>query len=117
MTTELIVGFEVDGYHRWPNAPKQYEEFGQRHRHIFKFICWYPTGNSGDPARRDKELWELRQEARQMVIAGYGIGIENSDPVEFEDMSCEGIADWLKMKMGFSKVFCAEEYWLGAIVS
>jgi len=110
--TELIISFEIDGFHFWPNAPKQYEEFSHPHRHLFKFICWYPQGNSQDPTRREKELWELRRDTI------WALGIEfGSEPINFGPMSCEGIADWLKTYRNFSKVFCGEENFLGAIVS
>ena len=42
--TELVFSFEVDGLHHWPGAPDRYREFGQPHRHLFKIICFYPTG-------------------------------------------------------------------------
>ena len=112
--TELVINFELDGLHFWPNAPEQYKEFGQPHRHLFKFICWYAINNSNDPARRDKELWELRQETISKIATYIPLikGVYN-----FGSMSCEGMADLLKSQMNFSRVFVGEEYWLGAVIS
>ncbi len=112
--TELVVSFEIDGLHFWPNAPKQYEEFSHPHRHLFKFICWYPQKDSTDPTRREKELWELRQETIAFIDDHFP---PENGVVNFSSRSCEGIADLLKETMGFSKVFCGEEWFLGAIVS
>lgn len=113
MSTELVVSFEVDGYHYWPGAPEKYKEFGQPHRHIFKFICLFSTEDSHDPARRQIELWELRQNCLDYVRANYQI---ESFVCDFKDMSCEGIAEDIIIGMGASAVFVGEEYWLGAWV-
>ena len=112
MSTSLIVSFEVDGIHFWPNAPDKYKEFGQPHRHLFKFICLLPTSDSIDPARRDVELWELRQDVITSLRSDFG-----REPIDFSARSCEGIADYVKMHWGFSKVFVGEEWFLGALVS
>jgi hypothetical protein len=127
MSTELVISFEIDGLHFWPDAPKQYEEFSKPHRHLFKFICWWSTKDSTDPNRREKELWELRQETILLIHKHWATGYPEHwageptyngfDPVNFKGMSCEGIADKVKEFGGFSKVFCGEEYWLGAVVS
>ena len=113
MTTELIVSFTVDGIHFWPDAPEQYKEFGQPHRHPFKFVCWMPVEVLSS-ADRPVELWELRQRAITVVVNTFHINMTNV--CDFGEMSCEGIAQWLKDVMpGFSKVYCGEEYWLGAM--
>jgi len=113
--TELIISLEIDGIHFWPNAPKQYKEFGQPHRHLFKVVAFYPVVDSKDPARRDKELFELRQETvtcLRNINGTYG-----KEPIDFGGRSCEGVADYLKKEMGFSKVFVGEDVNFGAIVS
>jgi hypothetical protein len=111
--TQLVISFELDGRHRWPDAPPRYYDFANTHRHLFKFICWYEIDKSDSPNRRDKELFELRREAIEALKANFGM---TDYPLEFGGMSVEGIADWLKAKMGFSKVFCGESDFFGAIV-
>ncbi len=113
--TELVVSFEVDGIHSWPAAPSRYSEFRQPHRHLFKFICYYPSNISSEPQRREVEIWELRQTTisyieEHFLVYGYGTTID------FGDFSCEGIADFVRTGGGFSKVFCGEEWFLGALV-
>lgn len=114
MSTELVISFEIDGLHFWPNAPKQYEEFSHPHRHLFKFICWYPQKGNNDPTRREKELWELRQGT--ISYLNNNCWIKLNDSIDFGSMSCEGIAQTVKQDMNFSKVFVGEEWFLGAIV-
>ena len=111
--TQLIISFELEGRHRWPDAPARYSDFAHTHRHLFKFICWYEIDKSTGPDRRDKELFELRRETIEVLKMEYG---RADFPLEFQDMSCEGIADWLKKEMRFSKVFCGESDFFGAIV-
>ena len=110
--TELVISFEVDGIHFWPNAPEQYKEFSHPHRHLFKVICWYPTGDSDDLIRREREFWELRQQTIAHLHDVFG-----REPIDFGPRSCEGISDFLKKEMGFSRVFCGEDWFLGATVS
>ena len=114
--TELVISFEIEGLHYWPNAPVGYKEFGRSHRHLFKVIGWYPTKSSNDPNRREKELFELRNEAFEFLYSrDYPV---RKNCIDFGPMSCEGIADLLlnSRELGFSKVFVGEEYWLGALV-
>ena len=125
--TELIISFTVDGIHFWPNAPEQYEEFSHPHRHLFKFICWYPQKDSQDPTRRKTELWKLRQDTIYKIFKLWNNGnaerwAEEAEPsafskINFGPASCEGIAQTIKDKLGFSKVFCGEDDFFGAIVS
>ena len=114
--TELVVSFEVDGRHFWPNAPEKYKEFRQSHRHLFKCICTVLVRDSDDPARRDVELWELRQQAIECARL-ISTDVECSPVRDFRSMSCEGIASALRKEMGFSKVFVGEDVNFGAIVS
>ena len=60
---------------------------------------------------REKELWELRQDAIAYVRRIWG-----GEPVDFGGRSCEGIADQLLNMLGCSRVFVGEEYFLGALV-
>ena len=118
--TQLVVGFEVEGKHGWPNAPKEYSDFANSHRHLFKFICWYEVSgwydksvDNTDPARRDKELFELRRE-----LVSYLDEFIGADGIaDFGNMSCEGLADFLKSQdKRLAKVYAGEEWFLGALV-
>ena len=109
MKTELVVSFEYEGTHFWPNPPEKFEEFGQEHRHIFKFIVFFSTIHRHDPTRRDYELFEARRFCLDKVDQMFNH--------QFGGMSCEGIADAVINLTRASKVFVGEDYWLGAWVS
>lgn len=118
--TELIVGFTIDGYHCWPDSPDKYSEFKQRHRHLFRFICWVPCKVEKE-SDRPIELFELRRIALALVT--YEIGKKEFEPVDFKDLSCEGMAQKLKKllddhyRVRTSKVFVGEDDNFGAMVS
>ena len=113
LKTSLVVSLTVDGYHCWPDAPEWYSEFKNRHRHLFKVICWLPQEDSNKPDRRQMELWDLRHTIDIGIATKYGF------PAEFGNRSCEGIADEILCLGGFdfSKVFVGEETDFGAEVS
>ena len=118
MQTSLVVSGTVDGLHYWPNAPRQYSEFAQSHRHLFQFICHLPLAESTDPERRQVELWELRQKVLEHIFDTYPLETTKGfSVVNFGSKSCEGIADELLRAFGFSQVFVGEEANLGALVS
>lgn len=109
MGTELVISFEVEGKHYWPEAPELYKEFETPHSHIFKVICFFNTKESDDPTRRELELFALRRQCLQLVTNHYN-GM-------FGGMSCEGIADSIKQLVEASRVFVGEDQWFGALVS
>ena len=112
MRTELIIGFTVDGFHCWPDAPDKYIEFRTRHRHLFKITCFVPTseGEYNNPTRREIEFWEHTRTIQEWIKTRFG------SPAEFSSLSCEGIADTLLRAFHCTKVFVGEEDNLGAIV-
>lgn len=112
MKTDLVVSFEIDGLHYWPNAPLRYSEFEHPHRHLFKIVCYFPTRESNDVARREEELWELRRKCITKVMETFAF--RDCEQCNFEDRSCEGIAQELIHLLKATEVFVGEEYWLGA---
>lgn len=113
MKTELVISFTLEGTHYWPNAPKQYGEFGHVHRHLFKFICWYPETPQSN-IDRPIELWELRQNTILWVTSHWNSRLGVTD---FGPMSVEGIAATIKEFSLFTRVFVGEEDFLGALIS
>jgi hypothetical protein len=113
MKVELVVSFTVDGYHSWPDAPDIFKEFRERHRHLFKFICFYPVEQGGVDTRQE-ELFELRQ--KTIAIANsIGVLCDNL-VIDYQNYSCEGIAQ-LIIAYGYSKVFVGEDDGFGALVT
>lgn len=114
MTTELVVSFELDGLHAWPEAPDRYKEFRQSHRHLFKFILYFPV-DVESKNERPKELWELRQNCIYQL--GGCFGNDENLVRDFKDWSCEGIAKYCIETFGCIKAFVGEETNLGAWVA
>lgn len=82
MTTQVIVQFEIDGFHHYPNAPKEVSFLSTNHRHTFKIKAAYEVSH----LNRDKEIFIQREELKSYLIECYGY------PCQFESMSCEMIA-------------------------
>ena len=108
MSTELIVSFEIDGLHFWPNAPKQYEEFSHPHRHLFKIVCFLPVTIKKE-SDRPVELWEFRQTVIEWVTKIYG------NPAQFDVLSCEGLSNLLLKEFHLSKCYVFEDSSHGAV--
>jgi len=107
----LIISFEVNGVHYWPNAPEEYKEFRMPHRHLFRFVVWVPVSGS-----RSSELFNVRKFLISTVLSLYPDYPSLNGGTDFGPSSCEEIATKLKAAVGASKVFVGEEYWLGAEV-
>ena len=116
MSCELIVSFTIDGIHAWPNAPAEYSEFRQSHRHLFKVICYMEVDAHGYDSRV-VELWDLRQQIQVCIINLWHI---SSMPYvcDFGSMSCEGIARWILEAMpNLTRAFVGEGENFGAQVT
>jgi hypothetical protein len=102
----------MNGIHRWPAASDKCKEFREPHRHLFKFIVWAPETES-----RSMELFMVREALIHWVEKGYPCCIDlEAGGVDFGDFSCEDIATTLKEEWHAEKVFCGEEWFLGAEV-
>jgi hypothetical protein len=81
----IVTCNSVEGYHRWPGAPKCLDFLFQRHRHVFKIQCRFEV-TDGD---REIEIFTQQQEIQRAIHDNFGA------PAEFGAMSCEYIAQWL----------------------
>ena len=108
---DLVVSFEINGIHHWPDAPDICAEFKNPHRHLFKFIVWAPETKS-----RKMELFLVRESLMKWVRKEYPdcVALE-AEGVDFGGSSCEDIATNLKKSWNATKVFVGEEWGLGAI--
>lgn len=108
---DLVVSFELNGTHYWPNPPKGCEEFEKPHRHLFKFIVVCPESKS-----RSLELFAVRKSLMEWVTRLYPTSSLEAGGIDFGSSSCEDIATNLKETWKVNKIFVGEEYFLGAIV-
>lgn len=82
MKSQVLISFDVEGFHLYPNAPKQVDFLSYKHRHTFKVTCSYLVSD----LNREKEIFIQRDEIKFYLQESYG------SPCDFENMSCEMIA-------------------------
>lgn len=83
MINEVIIRLEIDGFHRYPNAPEEVSFLANNHRHTFVITCAYAIIDLD----REKEIFICRDEVKKYIENKYGI------PAQFNDMSCEMICN------------------------
>jgi hypothetical protein len=82
MKKTVIIQFEIEGFHHYPNAPKEVEFLSFNHRHTFKVKCGYKV----EDLNREKEIFICRDIVKKYLIDFYG------SPCQFKNRSCEMIA-------------------------
>jgi hypothetical protein len=85
MKSQVIIQFEVEGFHNYPEAPSLVSFLSTDHRHSFVVR----VGSKVSHLNRQKEIFILRDELKQYLIDLYG------SPCLFGSMSCEMIAEHL----------------------
>lgn len=83
MKRTVIIQFEIEGFHHYPNPPKEVEFLSYNHRHTFVVKCGYKVSELD----REKEIFICRDIIKQSLIKKYG------NPCQFKNMSCEMIAE------------------------
>ena len=100
MKKNVIIQFEIEGFHHYPNAPKEVEFLSLNHRHTFKIKCGYQV----EDLNREKEIFICRDIVKKFLFNKYGM------PCQFQNMSCEMIAEEiLKQYTEDDMIFC--EVW------
>lgn len=79
--------FEVEGFHAWKHAGRDSSEGYLKHRHRHMFKCKCSIGVDG--VNRQIEFISMRRYLVEFLTEGYGA------PCEFDNMSCENIAEQL----------------------
>lgn len=74
--------FTVEGFHKWQEAPPEYEYLSARHRHLFVVKVAIPT-----PGDRKIEFIAAKRAMRETFRKRWG------EPCEFGNLSCEKIAE------------------------
>jgi len=82
MKSTVIIQFEIEGFHHYPNAPQEVDFLSDKHRHTFIVKAGY----SVEDLNREKEIFIERDYIKEYLIESYG------SPCEFGAMSCEMIA-------------------------
>lgn len=91
----LIVKFDLNGFHCWPEAPKKYGRLASPHGHIFHFEVVVPVTE----ATRQIEFLEMRERLMQAFRDSYmKDDKQQKGPklyCDFRGMSCEQLAESL----------------------
>ena len=78
----VILDFDIEGFHHFPNAPSVVSFLEHDHRHLFQIRA----GLKVDDLNREKEIFIMQEHLKEYLIESYG------SPCQFEAMSCEMIA-------------------------
>lgn len=110
MRKEIVVSFQFEGMHRWPNAPQELTEryLKNLHRHIFHVRAWREVNHND----RDVEFIAFKREMIDYITFN-----NPSVPVDLINDSCETIAEKLLKKFGLSKCEVLEDGENGAVVT
>lgn len=82
MKSTVIIRFEIEGFHNYPNAPKEVEFLSNQHRHTFVVKCGYKVKD----LNREREIFICREQVKKYIDKSFGT------PCQFNAMSCEMIA-------------------------
>lgn len=100
MKSIVITQFEIEGFHHYPNAPKEVEFLSHNHRHTFIIKSGYQVTD----LNREKEIFLCRDIVKDYLNEYYG------SPCIFENMSCEMIAkEILEFSLEDGMIWC--EVW------
>lgn len=81
----VVTHNSIEGYHHYPDPPKEVSFLQYPHRHIFEIRCHFKVTNSN----REVEIF-IQQNAIDMTIRRHF-----GKPAEFGYMSCEMIGEWI----------------------
>lgn len=80
--TSILTINQIEGFHRWPQAPVYLAYLRDRHRHVFTVECEFDVSHDD----RDIEIISMQHQIAEYFRGTYG------NPAELGDMSCEAIA-------------------------
>ncbi len=108
MKREVITYNEIEGFHKYANAPQWVGYLSALHRHIFVIRCWAEVSHN----EREIEIITLQYLIEKRINNKYG------KPAQFGDMSCESIAEWLLTNIpNLTKVEVLEDGFGGATLT
>lgn len=108
MKRQVITYNLAEGFHRYPDAPEFCKYLEDRHRHVFVIRCRFDVTHN----EREIEINEMQHAISEYLCARYG------HPCEFNDMSCEAIAeDLLRQYPGMISAEVLEDGYGGAALT
>ncbi len=87
----VILDIDVEGFHRWEQAPDEVSFLRHRHRHLFRIRAGVEVIESD----REKEIFIMQGHLRQAIAWRYRSMRTTGGEVDFFNDSCEMIAEKL----------------------
>ena len=94
MKKTVITKNHVEGFHNYPDAPKDVSFLAHNHRHVFHVECGFEVSHGN----REIEIFNMQFQIDEYFAHLYGV------PAKFCAMSCEMIAE--KMLCDFAHHNC-----------
>jgi hypothetical protein len=105
MKTQVIIQFDVEGFHCWENAIEEVQFLKHEHRHTFTIRCGYEV----DELDREREIFVERHYVKSFLEGQYLKITPVGDVLHFGGMSCEMIAKAIMQDQGPEMRWC--EVW------
>lgn len=83
MKREVITYNAIEGFHRYPDAPKEVQYLADKHRHIFVIHCKFGVTHN----EREVEIIQAQSLIADLLESRFG------KPCDFGALSCESIAE------------------------
>ena len=103
---QIITHNQVEGYHRWKDAPEAVTFLRFRHRHVFHIRCWFDVSHEDREIEIIMKQWEIEKFLKDR----YGA------VCEFGEMSCEAIARVIMEEFDVAQIEVLEDGYGGAHV-
>ena len=102
----VLIDFDIEGFHNYPESPKEVEFLKYPHRHLFQIKMGFEVTDSN----REIEIFIMTDVVKEYINSKYGT------PAQFQNMSCEHIAEDLLNKFNSKFVEVLEDSKGGARV-
>lgn len=107
--TNIIISFQLEGFHQWNDAFDQVKFLRDDHRHMFHFELEVPIKHDD----RDIEIILFKRQVQSWLKDQYGDG---DGVLQFGLMSCESIAKQLLIAFDCDRVKVTEDGENGAVI-
>lgn len=107
--TNIIISFQVEGFHCWPDAPKEVAFLRDNHRHMF----WIEAEKEVKHDDRDIEIIMFKREIQAKLLFKYG---GNNGELILGSKSCEMLAKEILEEFDCERVKVTEDNENGAVV-
>ena len=110
MTKLVVCNISIPGFHRWKDAFKEVEYLKNKHRHVFEITAGFQVTNND----REVEIIDTQNKIMRYLFLKYGV--EHSIECDFDNMSCEDIAEDILNRFDAYYVKVTEDGFGGSII-